>query len=67
MVNVLSSSAIGREFESRPGQIKDNKIGMVCCFTKHAPKKRKSQDWLARNQDKESEMSDMYIRRQLFQ
>ena len=65
---MLSSNPVGREFEPRPGLIKDYKIGMLCWFSaKHVPIKRKSQDWLARNQDKESEMSDMSIRRQLFQ
>ena len=40
----------------------------ICCFSsKHAALRRKSKDWLARNQNKVSEWSDMSIRGQLFQ
>ena len=46
-------------FEPRSGQTKDYKIG-VCCFSaKHAALRRKSKDWLARNQNNVSEWSDM--------
>jgi hypothetical protein len=39
----------------------------ICCFsTKHAALRRKSKDWLARNQDNESEWGDMSIRGLLF-
>ena len=51
MVNVLTSSAVDRGFEPRSGQTKDYKIG-VCCFSaKNAALRRKSKDWLARNQN----------------
>jgi len=51
MVNVLASCAVDRGFESRSGQTKDYKI-CICCFSaKHTSLRRKSKDWLARNQD----------------
>jgi hypothetical protein len=66
MVNVLVSSAVDRGFESRSGQTKDYKI-VICCFSaKHAALRRKSQDWLARNQNV-SEWSDTSTRGPLFQ
>jgi hypothetical protein len=62
---VLSSNAVDRGFEPRSGQTKDYKI---CCFSgKHTTLRRKSKDWLARNQDNVSEWGDMSIRRLLFQ
>ena len=67
MVSVLTSSAVDRGFEPRSGQTKDYKIG-VCCFSaKHAALRRKSNDWLARNQNNVSESGDMSIRALLFQ
>ena len=50
MVSVLTSSAVYRGFEPRSGQTKDYKIGICCFSAKHAALKRKSKDWLARNQ-----------------
>ena len=51
IVGVLSLVAVDCWFEPRSGQTKDYEIG-ICCFTaKHAALKRKSKDWLARNQD----------------
>ena len=50
MVSVLTSSAVYRGFEPRLGQTKDYKIGICCFSAKHAALKRKSKDWLARNQ-----------------
>ena len=48
-VSVLSSNAVDRGFEPPSGQTKDYKI---CCFSgKHTTLRRKSKDWLARNQD----------------
>jgi len=39
----------------------------MCCFSaKHAALRRKSKDWLARNQDNMSKLGDMSIRRLLF-
>ena len=67
MVKVLDSSAVDRGFEPRSGQTKDYKIGICCFSAKHAALRRKSKDWLARNQNNVSEWSDMSIRGLLFQ
>ena len=49
--SVLASSAVDCGFKSRSGQTKDDKIG-ICCFSdKYAALRRKSKDWLVRNQD----------------
>jgi hypothetical protein len=67
MVSMLASSTVDRGFEPRSGQTKDYKIG-ICCFTaKYAALRRKSKDWLARNQDNVYEWSDISTRRLLFQ
>jgi hypothetical protein len=55
MVSVLASSAVDRGFEPRSGQSKDYKIGNCCFSAKHAALRRKSKDWLTRNQDNVSE------------
>ena len=52
MDSVLVSSAVDRGFESRSCQTKDYQLGSCCFSTKHTSLKRKSNDWLARNQDK---------------
>ena len=63
MVSVLASSAVDRRFEPRSGQTKDYKIGIYCRFSaKHAALRRKSKDWLVRNQNNVSEWSDMSTR-----
>ena len=67
MVSVLASSAVDRGFEFRSGQIKDYKIVICCLSTKQAAFRRKSNDWLARNQDNVSKWGDIYIRGLLFQ
>ena len=51
MAIVLASSAVDRGFEPRSGQTKDNTIGICCFSVKHASSRRKSKDWLARNQN----------------
>ena len=62
MVSVLASSAVDRGFVSRSGQTKDYKIG-ICCFSakQHAALRRKSKDWLDRNQDYVSYWTDISI------
>jgi hypothetical protein len=55
MVSVLASSAVDRGFDPRSGQTKDYKIGICCFSAKHAALRRKSKDWLARNQNNVSE------------
>ena len=67
MVSVLSPSVVVSVFELRWGQTKDNQIGICCFSAKHAALRRKSKDWLARNQDNMSEWGDMSIRELLFQ
>jgi hypothetical protein len=61
------SRAVNRGFEPQLGQTKDYKIGICCFSAKHAALRRKSKDWLARNQDNVSEWGDMFIRGLLFQ
>jgi hypothetical protein len=53
------SSAVDRGFEPGCGQTKVDKIGICCFFAKHAALRRKSKDWLARNQNNVSEWSDI--------
>ena len=55
MVSVLPSGVIDRGFEPGLGQTKDYEIGICCFSAKHAALKRKSKDWLARNQNNVSE------------
>ena len=59
MVSVLASIVVNRGFEHRSGQTKDIKIGICCFSAKHATLRKKSKDWLARNQNNLSEWSDM--------
>jgi hypothetical protein len=65
MVSVLTSRAVDRGFEPQLGQTKDYKIGICCFSAKHAALRRKNKDWLARNQNNVSELSDMSTRGQL--
>jgi hypothetical protein len=67
VVSMLASSVVGRELKPRSGHIKDYNIGMCCFSAKHASLRRKSKDWLARNQYNVFELSDMSIRGLLFQ
>ena len=67
MVSVLPSSEVDSRFDPRLGQTKDYKIGICCYSAKHAALRRKSKDWLARNQDNVSEWSDMSTRGLSFQ
>ena len=57
---VLASSVVDR-------QTKDYTIGMCCFSAKHETLRRKSNNWLARNQNNVSEWSDMSTRGMLFQ
>ena len=50
MVSVLALSAVDRGFEPQSGKKNKNyKIGICCFSAKHAALRRKSKDWLARN------------------
>jgi hypothetical protein len=64
---VLSLSAVNRGFEPRSGHTKDYKMAICCFSAKHTALRRKSTDWLARNQNNVSEWSDMSTRGLLFQ
>jgi hypothetical protein len=66
IISVLASSAVDRGFESRSGQTNDYQLVFVAYNAKHAELRRKSKDWLPRNQDNVSEWSDMYIHGLLF-
>jgi hypothetical protein len=52
---------------SGSAQTKDYKIGICCFFAKNAILRKKSKEYLARNQDNVSEWGDMPIRRLLIQ
>ena len=56
---MLASSAIDCEYEPRSCQTKEYKIGICCLSAKNAALRRKSKDWLARNQNNVSEWSDI--------
>ena len=55
IVSVFASSAVDRGFEPCSGQTKDYKFGICCFSTKHTALRKKSKDWLARNQNNVSE------------
>jgi hypothetical protein len=57
MVSVLASSAIYCGYETRSCQTKEYTIGICCFSAKNASLRRKSKDWLARNQNNVSEWS----------
>jgi hypothetical protein len=67
MVSVLASSVIDRKFEPQSGQTKDYEIGICCFSAKHTALRRKSRDWLVRNQNNMTEWCDMSTRILLFQ
>ena len=59
---MLTSGAVDQEFKPRSGQTKDYKIGICCFSAKHTALRKKSKDWLARNQDNVPGWSNMSIR-----
>jgi homospermidine synthase len=65
MVSMLALSVIDSGFEPWSGKTKDYKIGSFSA--KHAALRRKSKDWLARNQNNVSEWSNMSTHGLLFQ
>jgi hypothetical protein len=67
MVSMLASSVVDRGFEPRSGLTKDYEIGICCFSAENTPLRRKSKDWLARNQINVSEWGDIYICGLLFQ
>jgi hypothetical protein len=64
-VHILASSVRSRGFESRSGQTKVYNIVMCCFSAQYLALRRKSKDWLARNQDKE--WGNIYTRGLFFQ
>jgi hypothetical protein len=66
-MHTIVFTAVDRGFEPRSDQTKDYKIGICCFSSKHATLRRKSKDWLARNQNNVSEWIDMSTRGRLFQ
>ena len=67
-INRIGSLMCGISWVRSPScQTKDYKIGICCFSTKHAALRRKSKDWLARNQNNVFEWGDMSIRELLFQ
>ena len=67
MVSVVASSAIDRGFEPQSGLTKDFEIGICCFSAKHVALRRKSKDWLSRNQNNVSEGSNISTCELLFQ
>ena len=61
-VSVLASSAIDGGYELGSCQTKEYEIGICCFSAKNAALRRKSKDWLARNQNNVSEWSDISTR-----
>ena len=59
MVSVFASSATDCGYELRFCQTKEYNIGICCFCAKNAALRRKSKDWLARNQNNGSEWSDI--------
>jgi hypothetical protein len=55
MLSMLPVSVVDCGFEPRSGKTKDDKIGICCFSTKYAALRRKSNDWLTRNQENVSE------------
>ena len=54
-------SAVDRGFEPQSDHTKDYKIGICCFSAKHAALRRKSKNWLTRNQNNVFEWDDMSV------
>jgi hypothetical protein len=59
MVNVLVASVVDRGLKPGSARAKDYKIGMCCFSDKKAAFRRKSRNWLVRNQNNVPEWGDM--------
>jgi hypothetical protein len=59
MVSVLTPSTVYCGYELRSCQTKEYQIGICCFSAKNAALRRKSKDWLVRNQNNVSEWSDI--------
>jgi hypothetical protein len=51
IIVIKMSNAVGCGFDHRSGQTKDYEIDICSFSTKYVALRRKSKDWLARNQD----------------
>ena len=49
-VSMVTLSEVDRRFQPRSGQTKDCEIDIRCFSAKHTALRRKSKDWLSRNQ-----------------
>ena len=67
VISVVASSAVDRGFEPRSGKTKDYEIGICCFSSKRAALRKKSKDWLTRNQNNVSKCVDLSIRGLCFQ
>jgi hypothetical protein len=67
MVSMLALSVVDRGFDPWSGQTIDYQIGICCFSAKHATLRRKSKDWLSRNQNNVDEWRDMSTCGLLFQ
>jgi hypothetical protein len=67
MISVVASSEVDHGFELRSDQTKDYKIGFCCFSARHIALRRKSKDWMSRNQDNVSGWEEMSIHGLLFQ
>ena len=67
MISILALSAVDCGFEPQSGQTNDYEICICCISAKHLALRRKSKDWLARNQDNVSDWGDISIHGLLFQ
>ena len=67
MVGVLALSEVDHVFEPWSGQAKDYETGICCFSSMNTALRRKSSDWLARNQDNVLEWGELSIRGMLFQ
>jgi len=62
MFSLLTSTVVDRGYNPLSDEIKDHKIGICRFSVKQAALRRKSKDWLARNQDNVSGWSNMFTR-----
>jgi hypothetical protein len=58
---MVSMLVVDRGFDPRSGQTKDYQIGICCFSAKHATLRRKSKDWLVRNQNNVSYTEDNVV------
>ena len=67
MVSIHASGAVVCGFEPNRIKPKTIKLGFSCFSAKHVALRRKSKDWMARNQNNVSQWGNMSTRGLLFQ